>query len=90
MSKRTKWVAWGLAAILASVLLTGTGVLFAHGMTLGNVEVQVRPTDRWTTGTTSLISCLPGAFSSMTKTTNLGCFAVKIRRTCYFNRGSMK
>jgi hypothetical protein len=40
MAKRTNRLAWGLVGVLAAVLLGGIGLLFTHGVSLGNVTVE--------------------------------------------------
>jgi hypothetical protein len=48
MAQRTNRVAWGLAVMLAIAMLAEIGLLFTHGLTLGNltVEVHLRPVVR--------------------------------------------
>jgi hypothetical protein len=83
VKQRTTRTAWWLSAILAVALLGGVGLLLAHGITLGDVDVRVRSTDRWTTGTEGRIACGPGDNSAVTQTLNLGFFAVDITRIYY-------
>ena len=40
MAKRPNQMAWGLAAVLAAVLLGGLGLLLTRGISYGNVTVK--------------------------------------------------
>src|SRR6266566_9598567 len=77
--RKTDRVVWGLAAILAVVVLGGVGTLLTHGVRVGSVAVQVRRTDHWAIGRN-----LTGGFGigvwDITRTTNLGFIAVDVTK----------
>jgi hypothetical protein len=80
MAKRTSRVAWILSGLLTVALVSGLGTMLHQGVTVGNLEIRARLTDRWTTGTGHIFSCGPGNNSASTSVLNLGFLAVDMMR----------
>jgi hypothetical protein len=80
MAKRRNRVPWILSGLLTVALVSGLGTMLHHGVTVGNLEIRARPTDRWTTGTEHHIGCGPGNNSLSTSVLNLGFLAVDMMR----------
>jgi hypothetical protein len=78
--KRKTRLAWGLSGLLTVALVSGLGVVLLRGVTVGNLEVRARLTDRWATGARYITSCGPGNASAFTSEHNMGFFAVDSRR----------
>src|SRR5438093_11857024 len=89
MQRKSNGVAWGLAAVLAVVLLTGIGVMLTRGISLGDVDAQVSLTDGWTTGTVTG-GCNFGWASSVSRIYDIGFFAVEIRRVYSYRQAPHK
>jgi hypothetical protein len=82
-------VAWGLAAILAVVVLAGSGLLLCRGLSLDTASVRPRWTGRWSVGTEGEAGdIVPNVSTSHTVTTNLGLVAVDITWIYYFHSGT--
>jgi hypothetical protein len=64
MAKRTNRVAWGLAVILAVVVLGGIGGMLTHGIQLGSHYYWTRWDGKWATGRNATFCDLCTCFTS--------------------------
>jgi hypothetical protein len=78
--KRKIRMAWGLSGLLAVALTGGLTVTLQKGVTVGDVQVRVRPTHRWTTVTVCILDCGLGNNFASTSVRNLGFVAVDTTR----------
>lgn len=79
MAKQSNWMAWGLSAVLAALLVVGVGVTLTHGISVGGTRVHLGHSDHWVFGAVERWEydfSLRGTV--VTRTTSLGLLALAV------------